>query len=245
LNTSTGRSPGDPAHGSPSLIVVVGMTREARIVGHPGVMVIVGGGQTDRLTQQLDLALQQGATGVMSFGLCGGLEPSLQAGDLLIGAGVADGEGWLAADDGWAERLACALPGALRAEVVGVDAMVALPADKAALRCRTGAAAADMESHIVARLANRLSTPFAVLRAVCDPAGRALPTAAQVGLAANGDADIGAVLKALVRRPGELPALVRTAREADAAFRALRDARHLLGPGLGCPNFVEHPVDVT
>jgi adenosylhomocysteine nucleosidase len=231
----------DPA----PLIVVVGMTREARIVDHPGVTVIVSGGQGDRLARHLELTLRRGAAGVMSFGLCGGLDPSLKTGDCVVGVSVIGGDGRLAADPDWADRLARALPDSIGAKVAGGDAMITDPAAKAALRQRTGAVAVDMESHIVARLARRHETPFAVLRAVSDPAHRRLPLAAQVGLKADGEADIGAVLKALIRRPGELPALVRTAREADAAFRALGDARHLLGPGLGCPNLVEHPVDVA
>ena len=221
------------------------MTREARIVEGPRVIVIVGGGQAERLSRQLEVALVRGAGGVMSFGLCGGLDPSLRAGSCVIGSGVTGAQGQTAADRDWTDRLAGALPSAVRGEIASGDAMVALSADKAALRNRTGAAAVDMESHIVARLAQRHDTPFAVLRAVSDPAHRTLPNAAQAGLRADGEADIAAVLKALLARPGELPALIRTAGEAAAAFAALRDARHLLGPGLGCPNLFQHAVDVT
>jgi adenosylhomocysteine nucleosidase len=230
---------------SKPLIIVVGMSREARIASGAGATVLVGGGQSDRLIEQLEFALELGASGVMSFGLCGGLDPALKAGDCVIGSGVIGDEGRVASDADWADRMARALPGVLRAEITGGSAMIALPADKIALRDRTGAAAVDMESHIVARLARRYDMPFAVLRSVSDPAHRALPIAAQAGFKANGKADIGAVLKALLRRPGELPALIRTALDAAAAFAALRDARHLLGPGLGRPNVVEHLVDVT
>jgi adenosylhomocysteine nucleosidase len=240
----SGADPASSANPKP-LIVVVGMTREARIVGGAGVTVIVGGGRADRLFQQLEGALQRGAAGVMSFGLCGGLDPSLQTADLVVGSGVIGADERLTADPAWSDALAGALAGTVRADIAGSQAMVALPADKAALRRRTGAAAVDMESHLVARLAHRHGVPFAVLRAVSDPAHRALPIAAQAGLKPNGEADIGAVLKSLLRRPGELPALLRTAREAGAAFRALGNARHLLGPGLGCPDFIEHLVDVT
>ncbi|MEO8927183.1 MAG: hypothetical protein ABI306_08470 [Caulobacteraceae bacterium] len=221
--------------GAERLIVVVGMVREARIVAGGGAKVIVGGGRAGRLAVDLDGALAGGAAGVVSFGLCGGLDPSLKAGDLLVDCD----------DPAWRNRLLSALPKARAGRVVGGDAMVAGVEGKAALRERSGADGVDMESHIVTDLARRRAIPLAILRAISDPADRALPSAAQSGLKANGEGDIGAVLRALAARPWELPALIRTAREAGVAFAALRDARHLLGPRLGCPYFVQHLVDMT
>ena len=43
---------------------------------------------------------------------------------------------------------------------------------------KTGAFAADMESHVVARIANERQLPFAVLRVIADPANQRLPPAA-------------------------------------------------------------------
>jgi len=175
--------------------------------------------------------------GIVSFGLCGGLDPAFKTGDLLIGTAV----NGIAADAAWTDRLIAALPGAHRGDFASGGAMVATPEAKGALRRETGAVAVDMESHLL----TGAGAPFAILRAVSDTAYRALPRAAQAGFRANGEADIDAVLRALIARPSELPALIRTAREAGAAFRSLRDARHLLGPGLGCPYLVEHSVDMT
>jgi hypothetical protein len=101
-----------------------------------------------------------------------------------------------------------------------------------------------METHVVRQRAGRAGLPYAVLRAVSDPAGRAVPSAALAGFAPDGRADVGAVLAALARRPWELPALLRTAGDARRAFATLVDARDLLGPRLGCPYLFEHLVDV-
>ena len=191
------------------------------------------------------LELPPGITGVISFGLCGGLDPALAAGDLVIGFEVAASGERFVADGEWVARLVEALPRRRCVRVAAGDTMITSPADKKALRRVTEAAIVDMESHHVARAAAARGLPFAVLRAVSDPADSALPLSAQVGLKANGDADIGAVLRALIIRPGELLALIRTAREASLAFRALGYARHLLGPGLGGPDVGEHLVDVA
>ncbi|MDQ2859829.1 MAG: nucleoside phosphorylase [Pseudomonadota bacterium] len=212
---------------SKTLLVLVGMKREARIVGEGAVIGAAG----------LAAAMARRPAGIVSFGLCGGLDPALKAGDLVVGTGV----NGTPTDAAWANRLTAALPGAHRGDFTSGGAMAATPRDKAVLRRQTGAAAVDMESHAL----TGAGLPFAILRAVSDPAGRALPRAAQAGFKADGEIDVGAVLRALLARPAELPALFRTAREAGAAFRSLRDARHLLGPGLGCPYLVQHPIDMA
>ena len=81
-----------------------------------------------------------------------------------------------------------------------------------------------MESHLAAAAAARLGVPFAVLRAVSDAADDDLPVAAQAGFSPDGRTNIAAVLAALARRPGEFPALIRTARNAGKALAALEAA---------------------
>ncbi|MEO8812842.1 MAG: hypothetical protein ABI376_08030 [Caulobacteraceae bacterium] len=223
------------------LIVVVGMNREGKIARAPA---IVGGGCSADLAVKVSTALALGGNGVISFGIGGGLDPALRPGHLVIGKAVTTVGDRLAADAAWVERLAAHLPDAIVADIAGGDRMIVTAAEKTRLRQVTGAAVADMESHIVAELAARAGVPFAVLRAVADPASHALPTSARIGLKANGDPDVRAVIFNLARRPGELLALIRTARQAAAAFRALADARHLLGPRLGCPYVAQHLVDV-
>lgn len=217
------------------LIVVVGMLSEARIVEGEGIGVVVSGGSASQLSGFLDNLAQDVSAGIVSFGLSGGLDPSLRTGDLIIESN----------NDAWLGRLESALPGARKGNVAGGDAMIAGASEKQALRQQLGADAIDMETHQVKAFAERTGTPYAVVRAVSDPAHSALPRAALVGLKPDGDTDAFAVIRSLGLRPWELPALLRTAREADAALRALRNARDLLGPGLGCPDFVEHLVDVT
>ena len=66
--------------GEQNVIVVVGMRREARIVG-PRARVLIG-------RHEIGDALSNGATGLLSFGICGGLDPALRVGDLVVGTGV-------------------------------------------------------------------------------------------------------------------------------------------------------------
>jgi adenosylhomocysteine nucleosidase len=46
----------------------------------------------------------------------------------------------------------------------------------------------------------------------------------------SGGVDILAVLRSLAAQPAQIPALIRTAWEAEKAFRALERCRHVLDP---------------
>jgi adenosylhomocysteine nucleosidase len=223
-----------PLAGPGSILAVVGMTREAKILG-PEAAVLVGGGDGPALAATLEAELSAGLAGVVSFGLCGALDPSVKVGDVVIGDAVADGGHCYEADAEWTERIATALPAARRGRFARADRPVASVAEKAALLQATGALAVDMESHVVARLAAAYGAPFVVVRGVSDGAGRALPHAAQVGLGPDGRPAVGAVLASLRANPWQIGALIRTALEAEDGFHALERARQALGPRLAGP----------
>ena len=224
-----------PLAGPGSILAVVGMTREAKILG-PEAAVLVGGGDGPALAATLEAELSAGLAGVVSFGLCGALDPSVKVGDVVIGDAVADGGACFAADPDWTARIAAALPLARRGRFARADRPVASVAEKAALLQATGALAVDMESHVVARLAAAYGAPFVVVRGVSDGAGSALPHAAQVGLGPDGRPAVGAVLASLRANPWQIGALIRTALEAEDGFHALERARQALGPRLAGPD---------
>jgi hopanoid-associated phosphorylase len=214
------------------ILAVVGMTREAKILA--GAPVIVGGGGAATLATALETALRGGVAGVVSFGLCGALDPALKVGDLVVGDAVGDADDCFEADADWTARIVAAAPGAVLGRFARADQVVSSVAEKAELR-RTGALAVDLESYTVARLARWFGVPFAVVRAVSDAAGRTLPHAAQVGLGPDGRPAIGAVLASLRSNPGQIGSLIKTALEAEDGFHALERARAALGPRLGGP----------
>ncbi len=186
--------------------------------------------------------MARGATGIISFGIAGGLASELRAGDWVVASGVRDGDRILPTDAAWARNLLAALPRSVHAQIVGSDVLVPEPADKRQLHAQTGAAAVDMESHIAARVAAAHRIPFAACRTIIDAAHRELPPAASVGLRDDGTADVLAVCRSLMRQPGQLPDLMRTAYDAFVARRALRHGRHCIGVGLGYPQIsVERP----
>lgn len=119
------------------------------------------------------------------------------------------------------------------ARIAGVDRPLSDVSEKRALHAETGAVAADMESHIVGRIAAESGLPFAILRVIADPAERQLPPAALVGMRRDGAIDFRAVLGSLVANPSQLPALMQLTVDTGRARATLLRCHNLLGPGLG------------
>ena len=162
---------------APFVVVATGLQFEARLARGPGVNVCCGRGT--QMAVALATAVGAGCRGILSFGIAGGLDPQLHAGAVIVASSVIGANGVkmaLPADENWSQILLRALPQAVHAPVLGVDAPVTEPSDKLHLFMQTGAAAADMESHIAAAVAASQSLPFAVLRVVADPAHRRIPT---------------------------------------------------------------------
>jgi hopanoid-associated phosphorylase len=226
------------------ILAAVGLLRERRIVVGPGVEAVVGGGDRVRLETLLE-ARASDARGVISIGIAGGLAPGLQVGQwVLADAIIADGEK-LPTDVAWTERLGAQLSGSATGSLLGVDAVVAEPADKANLHRSTGALAADMESHVAARVACRHGLAFAAARVVCDPAHSALPSAARACMTRDGGNDPWVILRSLFAQPSQLPALIVTAWNAELSFRSLLGGCRRLGPRLCGPDIGKPSLDVV
>jgi adenosylhomocysteine nucleosidase len=212
---------------------VTGLAAEARIARRIGWRATAAGGAAERTRLALAQLIAEGASALVSFGICGALDPALSSGALILPHAVSS-------EDGRHRRVDAALRGALAAalaragmavaggDVIGAARAVDTPSRKSALHRRSGAIGVDLESHLVADAAAAAGIPFAVLRAVADPAERALPPAALIGLDAAGRPAIGRVLLSLARQPGQLPALLQLARDTRRALAALRRAGNAL-----------------
>ena len=215
------------------VVVATGLLAEARLVSQCGVRAIAGGGNALRLEAEIDRALAQGARAVLSFGLAAGLRPLLRPGTLVIPGQIICGKQRYTTDSHWSQNLRNALADCVCLPMAGVDAPLIRSTDKVQLHAMTGAVAADMESHVAARLAARAGRPFAALRVISDPAERALPQAAVVGMRSDGRVDLAAVLASLLRHPGQLANLARVATDVGCAMRVLARCQRRLGPQLG------------
>ena len=218
---------------SANVLIVCGLKREAAILKGPGRTTLCGDASTLRLRLAEAASLRPSL--VVSWGLCGGLDPRLHPGDLILGAEVVSDEGAVRTDEAVTSSLAQRLgAGGARAVVERLAASAApvlTAAAKAALRRATEASAVDMESLIAGRYALEQRAPFAILRALADPAERDLPPLVLKAVQSDGGINAAAVIGELVRSPGQLAGLRALAADSTAAFQALKRCRSLL-PGL-------------
>lgn len=198
--------------------------------------VFCSGGRADRAAEGLARMLAEAGdrkiSGLLSFGLAGGLDPALSAGDLVVAETVTAPDGRrYETDAGWRTTVADAIAGerpVIVAGLAGADRVVATRAAKADLHRSTGAAAVDMESHVVAKAAREADLPFLAIRAVADPADRSIPSTALAGLAPDGRTRPFAVMARLVFKPWEISGLLRLARDSRAALVTLEHISSLL-----------------
>ncbi len=230
----------------PKLGIVTGLTAEAKLIEkafsrtHQPMPGLACDGPGPERAGAAATRLARGGAGLLiSFGICGGLDPELRPGDLLLADTVLAGDG--ARLSASAERravLEARLSGlSLRiatGTLLGQDRPLASAADKAARFAATSARAVDMESHGVARAAQAAGLPFLVVRAIADPAERSLPRAALKAIGPDGRLMPLRAFLAMYLRPWESPALVRLAYETRLAFDTLEKvAARLAEPGSG------------
>lgn len=211
---------------------MVGLLAEAEraaaaVSGGSEPLVFVAAASPARAYQGARELVRQGAKALLSFGLAGGLDPTLAPGDPVLASAVVLSDGTrIETDPAWHASLARGLDGRGRAAasgaIAGVDRIVATRAEKAALRLRTGAVAVDMESHAVARAAREAGVPLMAIRVILDPANRALPSAALAGIGPDGRTRRLPVFCRLLLKPWQGPALA-------ALRRANREALDVLG----------------
>lgn len=221
------------------ILIACGLQREAKIVEGAGIIPVIGGGDSAGLEQNLEnhIELFPPVGLIISSGIAGALDPALVAGDVVIdmkplpfrssAAVLSPGQDCGGTPEG--EGLRAALPHAHFGLIIGQDHIAVTIAEKAALAA-TGALAVDMETHIAARVAARHGLPFMAIRTISDTAHEALPPAALVGMNPDGSMALGRVLVSLARRPGQLPALIRTGKSAEAAFKSLAEVHRTLAP---------------
>jgi adenosylhomocysteine nucleosidase len=214
-----------------TILAVTGLAKEAKIVGIAGVVAVAGGGDAAGLMAKLN-TLHGDIRGVISIGLAGALSARLNVGEVVIADQIMTGlEKW-DCHEGWRVRLVSRLPYAHCGALFGSDVIIEKPETKFGLHKTTGALAVDMESQVAARFAHQRNLPLAGLRVISDDASHVLPPAALVAMKPDGGISISRVLASLLRRPAQIPALIRTARASDKAFAELLRCRDLCGVGL-------------
>lgn len=171
---------------------------------------------------------QGGSEMLISFGVAGALDPSLNPGDLIIPdqiIGLNNG-----AKNTSKDHLIFHLGSCLdyrNGSLLGSEKLVTTAAEKLSLYKTTGAVAVDMESLSVATAACDHGLPFLVIRAISDTADQDLPSVTFKAIDEQGYSQLGAIIFELSKKPNELPGLIRLARNSTKALDTLRSVAAL------------------
>ena len=209
---------------------VFGALRGPLLADHEYELVVSGPGHANAAQAASEL-IQGGSEALLSWGLAGGLDHELAAGDIVVANGLRGTDGvHLAADASLLAMLRTRLdPVRTRTgTVLSVDSPVAGCREKVALNVRYGACAVEMEALAVARTAHAAGLPFLCLRVICDPVDCEIPAAALAGMAADGTLQPWRTLTALIAAPRQLPGMLQLALHYRRALASLREAAQRL-----------------
>ena len=174
--------------------------------------------------------LEPATTGLLSVGVCGGLEAGLRPGDLVVARHLrhvpsrgARAGAPIEADAELSQFAITALQrGKMRwreGDSATVDAPIGSGRAKADLRVMSHCVIAQMEDYYWAHRAAEMGVPFAAVRSVLDPVQRSVPEAVWQWDWRGPRA--GEMARDIVREPLMIAALVRLAGERRQAKRAI------------------------
>ncbi len=212
---------------------ITGIQKEAAIlkntVGIEISDIKCSGANSDRAYELACKLAKDGSKILLSFGIAGALDQTLNPGDLIIPDLV------LHSNDGSfetsADQLKIRLDNRIEfksGSLLGSNKLIASASKKLSLFKSTGAIAVDMESMAVAKAARDYNLPFLVVRAISDTAGQNLPSAILSTIDDQGKTRIGTMLWELTKRPYELPGLIKLAINSNKAFATLRRVATLI-----------------
>ena len=206
-------------------LIVTPTTREASALGDRAHAFVCGTGQGARDSLAARLRTNPPKLVVLA-GYCGGLDPSLGPGSVILGRQVAKaGRPTLEPDRFLVEDVRNALRnGGLAfvfAKLLGVDAPVATLDEKRDLWNEHGAAGVDMETYQAVSACVEARIKWLAVRVVIDGAGQSLPSSLREWAQ---DGDERAIGRRSARHPSEWPGYVRLGMTYPRARAALKQA---------------------
>lgn len=151
-------------------LVCFGVTHESASFApwarhRPGLaLVLTGMGQANADAAIREALARHRPGRVISSGFAGGLDPALATGTVVFDAADAPGLG-----------APLRQAGAVAASFHCAATIAVTPADKEALRARSGAGAVEMESQVIRDVCREAGVPCATVRSISDAAHEALP----------------------------------------------------------------------
>ncbi len=175
--------------------------------------------------------LSEGHGFFISWGVSGGLNPSLKPGRLLISQQVTTvSDQALEFTGNLGKRISNELKplNPVLGRITSTEKPVVSPVEKSKLRNASNADAVDMESIAIAKIAKKNNCDFLSIRSIVDSANFEIPSSALAGMDSQGNQAMFTVLKQLAYRPRELKSLVELSFHFRKALKTLSSSAKLL-----------------
>jgi adenosylhomocysteine nucleosidase len=185
--------------------------RQGGLNGRGIVAIQSGVGQVNAAAATTALILAHKPAWVISAGLAGGLQPSVNRGDIVMPDSIQTEDGRrLAIDLHISSQQESATPGLHVGPLLTIDRIAFQPTEKRSLGQKYGAIAADMETMAVAEVCRREKQRFLAVRVVSDAVDEELPRDVEHLITRTTWARrIGAAAGTVVRRPSTVKDLWR------------------------------------
>lgn len=157
--------------------------------------------------------------GVVSVGLCGGLDPDLREGQLVVATEIRA----VNSDEVFKTCMVEADEPFHAGIVITQDRIASTAAEKSQLRARYGAIGVEMEALGLAARAKRARLPLCCIKAVSDRADESFGIDLNGSRSPDGRISRGKIVLKGLAKPNVIPELFRLRRRADMAAGALGD----------------------
>ena len=200
--------------------------RSAQVLTQHGWRLRISGMGVERARETAAQMLASGVRRLLVWGTAGGLDPALRVGTLFLPDVIHDADSGVRYEVSalFHEKLSSALtrldvPLIRHGILVTTKQPLFTPSEKTQAARESGALMVDMEAAAVAAVAAQASAEFAVLRVLLDDAGASLPPT--VIAAVETRHPHLSVMTGLLKRPQDLPSVLRLGRSFQHAHRSL------------------------
>ncbi|MBL1141038.1 MAG: hypothetical protein HND53_03320 [Proteobacteria bacterium] len=164
--------------------------------------------------------------GLISWGVAGALEPSLNSGDLVLARSIISQNKNFQTSAQWTNKLLTHFQEnnkLLNTDIASSEEVCASIADKNSLFKATGATAVDMESAAIAEIALANNLDFLVIRAIADKANTSIPETVLKHTDNLGNPKVLKFVISCIFKPSQISELAILAKSYKTALKRLND----------------------
>ena len=197
-----------------------------------GIYLCLSGIGYDAASQAAEKLLDLNINTLISWGVAGALDATLESGDLIIANSIISGDKNNQTTATWQKELLAFFTGktqkVLNADIYSSREVCATIEDKKMLFEKTKAIAVDMESAAITEMAINNNLDFAVIRSIADKADMAIPDAVLNYTDNLGNPEILKFIGSCLLNPAQIKELLTLAKCYKKALKTLNDTAEAL-----------------